>query len=507
MADQTAAPAAPAGAKPAAPIKTPAAGAPAAAGSTPASVTLGAGKPGSEGVPPAKPADARPRRADGTFAPADQSVDLQDKLWGEGSVEVAPEDRAISDLDGNEPRDIRIRVKRPYKTQSDAATGEGVADPASVTLAGGAGVEQPIPGAPPTEDLGAAPPAPPEGEPEPAPAGELDLSDPANVDKLIELVIDGSPVVYKNRAHLVQAVKSLRGMYNVAERERIRGTQVAGQNYQTAQAWERVARSLGYKDGQTLPQASPDAAPAGPQGRSQAPGSQGQDAAGRQAASAISDATGAPEEAIAAAVDWDVYNEIKKSKGSEVALLWANARMIAAATSKTSQRIEEMQRPVVEREAEFALGNEYGETMLELADWTNNDGSPTYPELSDNDVVTELGYVLDGLQKQYGMSPEFLKTKRGMHTAILIWRDYRQAKGNPWRPAATQPAPAPPSDAANQPAPDADVHDAVAAVARTVTGRNAPTRPASAHDARNARIKESILTSDKNPHGDFPWAP
>lgn len=498
MADQTAAPPA---AKPAAPIKTPAAGAAPASG-TPAPVTLGAGQGAGEGVAPAQPVAKPARERDpqtGKFLPADQSVDLQDKLWGEGSVEVAPEDRAISDLDGNEPRNIRLTVKRPYKTQPDPVG----ADPASVTLDGAAS-EATEPGASGVEQAGALPtePAPPEAPEGEQPAGELDLSDPANADKLIELVIDGQPTVYKNRAHLVQAVKSLRGMYNVAERERLRGTQVAGQNYQTAQAWERVARSLGYKDGQPV-------APAAPEGRSPAAGTaQGQDAAGRQAASAISDATGAPEEAIAAAVDWDVYNEIKKSKGSEVAILWANSRMIAAATSKTSQRIEEMQRPVVEREAEFALGNEYGETMLKLADWTNNDGSPSYPELSDTDAVTELGYVLMGLQKQ-GMSPEFLKTKRGMHTAILVWRDYRQAKGNPWRPAAaTQPTPAPPSDAANQPAPNADIEAAVASVARTVTGRNAPTRPASAHDARNARIKESIMTADKNPHGDeFPWAP
>ncbi len=461
---------------------------PASSPATPASVTLGepaAGKP--------NPAEGRARDSGGKFLPADQSVDLQDKLWGEGRVDVAPEDRAVASLDGDgtPAPEVKLRVQRPYKTTGESEP--GVPDPASVTLDGAAGVEPA--GVPPTEPV---PPVAPEAEP------EIDLSAPENVDKLIELVIDGSPTVYKNRAHLVQAVKSLRGMYNTAERDRLRVTQANQSNYQTARSWEGIARSLGYKDGQAVPSQPAPAAPADPQGRSQAPGSQGQDAAGRQAASAISDATGAPEEAIAAAVDWDIYNEIKKSRGSEVALLWANAKMIHAATTKTSQRIEEMQRPLVEARAETQLGEEYGNTMLELADWTNTDGSPSYPELSDDRVLTELGYVLSGLQKQ-GMTPEFLKTKRGMHTAILVWRDYRAAKGNPWRPAS-QPTPAPPSDAAN-PAPDQDIEQAVASVARTVTARSAPARPASTQQARNNRIKESILTSDKNPYGDeFNWA-
>ncbi len=480
-------PAAPAAAPTAAPIKPPGAGAsdPALKGAGPAPAT------------PASPAsEPKPRERDpqtGQFLPRDQSIDLQDKLWGDGDVEVAPEDKAISDLDGNEPREVRLRVTRPdrankhLEAQEPAPAQEGDAS-ASASVEAGAGAEATGVEAPAPLDPATQAPAPEASDPDP--------------NALIDLVIDGSPVVYKNKAHLQQAVKSLRGMYNTAERERLKLVQANTGNFTAAQAWEQTARRLGYKDDVPVGSTPPGAAP---QGRSPAPGQPGQDAAGRQAVEAVSDATGAPEEQIAAAVDWDVYNTIKREKGSEVAVLWANAQMIAAAMGKTSQRIEEMQRPAKEAAEVFKTGEAYGETMLEMAGWANNDGSPTYPELADDTVIEELSRVLTAFQKQ-GMPTDFLKSKRGMHTAILTWRDWRAAKGNPWTPATQAPA------ASSQPAvpPSTDgIAEAVASVAgtaRTVTSRNEPARPSTPAAARQSRLVDQIVGSDRNVHGDFPWS-
>ena len=495
----------PAGSSPAAPAAPPAANAPAGEAerrvAKPIPAGAAPGKPGAAPSGDASPADVQRERDERGRFVTSEGNDLADLLGGGEAID--PRDRAVTDLDGNEPENVVVKATKRKSGREFLAEGAGEgeatgdASPTPDPKAGATGVD----GAAGAVVGAADPNAPPPVAPDPSDTRPQPPSD----EQLIKLVIDGDEATYKNKAHLQQAVKSLRGMYNAAEKARLDLNTKAHANYAAAQAWRERAERL--ERGERVDPLNTSATTQPPNGRSQdASPAAGQDAAGRQAASAVADATGAPEERIAAAVNWDHYKVIKETKGAEVAQLWATAQMIAAATAPVSQRIEEMQRPSRELAAEFEIGKKWGETIRVMSDWVNDDQSPTYPELSDDAAISEIGRVLTALKKQ-GISPEWLQTPRGMHTAIITWRDYRQAQGNPWRPSAQSQPTAPAAPAANS-APSGDgIADAVASVARTLSGRgNAPARPATPRDAREYRIKDAIVSADKNVHGDFPWA-
>lgn len=197
-------------------------------------------------------------------------------------------------------------------------------------------------------------------------------------------------------------------------------------------------------------------------------------------------------------VDWELYAEIKRladEKGegwrAEQWLHEQNEKIIQARVQKM---LDERFEPVQQHAEKAALAEHTERLFGNLATYTNSDGSPAFPELSDERAAYEIGrmWASLGLPREAALSPQ------GAVAAIAM---YRMAKAvSQGKPAATVPATGVvPEPAAPTPAAPTDT----SAAAGLDDGRPSVARPGAGvgkgPSAEAAAILQGLRSARSNP--------
>lgn len=155
--------------------------------------------------------------------------------------------------------------------------------------------------------------------------------------------------------------------------------------------------------------------------------------------------------AEAADVDWDLYAEVKKlatdSGEPWKAEQWLIEQVRAADRAHYTKVLDDRFKPLADQDAQQAVHDQTEGLFSNLAEYTNSDGTPAFPELHDERPAYEVGKLWASL----GLPAEAAMTPQGAIAAIAI---HRMAKNQPRSqagPAAvaatTAPTPALPTDA------------------------------------------------------------
>lgn len=183
-------------------------------------------------------------------------------------------------------------------------------------------------------------------------------------------------------------------------------------------------------------------------GRAAQPATTG--AAKPQAASTAPDAAPATE---ADSVDWELYAEVKKLANQSgepwKAEQWLIEQVRKGERARVEKLLDEKFAPITEAQAKLQQSKKAVALFADLANYTLDDGSPAFPELSDENAAREIG----SLWVQMGLPPEAALTPQGALAAIAT---YRMRSRSQARPAS---APAPASALPPPPGP-ADTHAA-----------------------------------------------
>lgn len=150
-------------------------------------------------------------------------------------------------------------------------------------------------------------------------------------------------------------------------------------------------------------------------------------------------------------VDWELYAEIKKlatEKGEPwKAEQWLITEVRKAERSHVEKLLEQRDAPLKAAQAKQALAAQTETLFGNLADYTNADGSPAFPELADEAAAYEVGKLWASL----GLPPQAALTPQGAIAAIALYRESKRSAGSQAGPAPTstpmQPPPAMPPTA------------------------------------------------------------
>lgn len=157
-----------------------------------------------------------------------------------------------------------------------------------------------------------------------------------------------------------------------------------------------------------------------------------------------------------AGIDWDLYAEIKRlaTENGEPwqAEKWLAEQQERVIQTRVNKLLGERLAPLAEAEAHQDVVNRTQDLFGGLAQYTNSDGSPAFPELHDEGAAHEIGKMWVAM----GLPPEAALTPQGAIAAVAI---YRMAKAG----RAASGARPTPSAAIPPPPPAADPSDALAA--------------------------------------------
>jgi hypothetical protein len=128
----------------------------------------------------------------------------------------------------------------------------------------------------------------------------------------------------------------------------------------------------------------------------------------------------------APAETYAVFELLKEKFGPKIANEWIDeqneARVDARVETKLQAALKEIKEslaPLQENHAQLQERSEMAGIFQEMASYTLPDNSPAYPELGDERAMRDVGV----LWKNLGFDASSLKTKKGVHLAIVAYRD------------------------------------------------------------------------------------
>jgi hypothetical protein len=173
-------------------------------------------------------------------------------------------------------------------------------------------------------------------------------------------------------------------------------------------------------------------------------------------------------EAAQADVDWELYAEIKKlatEKGEPwKAEQWLITEVRKAERAHLEKLLEQRDAPLKAAQAKEAMAAQTETLFGSLAEYTNADGSPAFPELGDEAAAYEVGRLWASL----GLPPQAALTPQGAIAAIALYREHKRSAGSQ---AGSAPAPTPSTPPPATPPPTATD---TAAAAGLTDGRPSP---------------------------------
>lgn len=138
-------------------------------------------------------------------------------------------------------------------------------------------------------------------------------------------------------------------------------------------------------------------------------------------------------------VDWELYAEIERianEKGEGWrARQWLQEQTDKVTEARVQRMLDKQLEPVQSATAKAALAEHTEKLFANLATYTTSDGSPAFPELSDESAAYEVGRIWAsmGLPRAAALSPQ------GAIAAIAMYRMAKAASQG--KPAASTPAP------------------------------------------------------------------
>ena len=188
-------------------------------------------------------------------------------------------------------------------------------------------------------------------------------------------------------------------------------------------------------------------------------------------------------------VDWELYAEVKKLATERNEPWKAEQWLITQVRKLDQQRIDKMlderDAPQKAQRARDAQAAQTETLFASLADYTHEDGSPAFPELSDEAAAFEVGRMWASL----GLPPAHALTPQGAIAAIAL---YRMSRPKESQAKVAAPAP-PPSPSA--PAQPTDTLSAAELVDGRPTVASVPGNGATTPSAEAARIIAALRSS------------
>jgi hypothetical protein len=295
--------------------------------------------------------------------------------------------------------------------------------------------------------------------------------------------------------------RTLRGMHQSEAKQKAEAQRDYLAANKAAEDWRALAKA--YEDGTVpLPSRKSNGTPTGQ--AASAPAHQpngGDDGA----------ASRAPEEEFIETVDWEMHKRITEhpQQGPNVAAAWLAQQAVKFNHEANQRLLAERDRPAREENEVRQAGQAIRAQIESMREWTTPDGSaPFYPELQDPSVLPEIAAAINQLHADE-ISLDYLKSPKGVHQAILLWRNWRERVGRPWSANGNGHAPATGSTATSPPANGvAAAVDAIsqhnAQVGGVLGGRNAPMRVAPPMSAE-ALVKRAITGPQKMSDLGYSW--
>jgi hypothetical protein len=142
-------------------------------------------------------------------------------------------------------------------------------------------------------------------------------------------------------------------------------------------------------------------------------------------------------------IDWELYAEISRryTEAGEPhkAQQWLQEKVDAIQAAREAKLREALEAPAKAEAARRQLHADTSQLFSSLAEYTNTDGTPAYPELRDKDAAFAVGRFW----QQMGLPASHARTPQGAIAAIALYRmavaQNASSQGSP------DPAPAPPT--------------------------------------------------------------
>lgn len=167
-------------------------------------------------------------------------------------------------------------------------------------------------------------------------------------------------------------------------------------------------------------------------------------------APATSTSTAEPTAPAEAGIDWALHAEIKRlaTESGEPwkADQWLAERQDEIVQARVQRILDERLAPLAEQEQEQQLVSRVEDLWSGLAQYTNSDGSPAFPELNDPVAAHEIGLMWHAM----GLPAEAALTPQGAIAAIAVYEKAKRGRSqaNPaTQPLAAPAAPQVPTDA------------------------------------------------------------
>jgi hypothetical protein len=256
--------------------------------------------------------------------------------------------------------------------------------------------------------------------------------------------------------------RTLRGLHKGMQARERRAAEAASQATTAALAWKAEAERLQAESAQR-----------GQSGDTAQPGQE----------------TGGAEKGPIGRVDWALYQQLYDEHGPKVASAWLFEQTLKAVSEQTSGVLNERLAPI-------DASNEHAQAVQALQQigaqaklFKNQDGSPAYPELHNDEAAREVGFILG----QLGLPPDTMFSQTGLYLAIATYRDRHRRMGagkSTNNPAGVD----------QRGAVDAAVAAAEAAAKRTANGAVSGAQPPSSPRPATAAASEeqSMLASIRN---------
>lgn len=154
-------------------------------------------------------------------------------------------------------------------------------------------------------------------------------------------------------------------------------------------------------------------------------------------------AAAAPTKEVSAEDTYAVFEVLKEKFGPKFAQGWLDEQNEARVQSRVEKLIEErfakLQeriKPYEESSAQIAEQRQLSAVFTQLASYKLPDGSPAYPEFEDASVMRDVGV----LWKNLGFDLDSMKSPRGVHLAIVAYRDAMATRARAATPKTPRPA-------------------------------------------------------------------
>lgn len=296
-------------------------------------------------------------------------------------------------------------------------------------------------------------------------------------------------VEFPSQEAAVQAFKTMRGQLAPTMRQNEQLKQSAAANAAAAQAWKAEAERLA--EGQRSA-ATSAAAPSGAVAGVAQPQAATAASAGQSAVAQGAEALGLSEKLVREAIDWPHFKATFDEHGPDVAMFMALEGLASKLLQHSDSRFDELSAPTREASHARSVGESINGIIfgtpdrLGLVEATRADGQPLYPALSDDSAVAEIAQIIVRMHKDDGWTEQQINSPKGVHHAYLLWKDWRERTGNPWRPSPAAATPGAPSTP-----PEPQRHSPLA------PGPSMPARPATTAQAvRGERIRRSLKEVD-----------